>query len=649
MVDLKIRKVVLYKTGLGFFEKQGVIDLQEQKQIKITFQNSTMNDLLKTFSILRISGDLTVASVSYEGQDTNAAKMLQDSIIKLPEEDTLNTLISQLRGFKIGIQSGSTQLSGTIVGIQEHEEPVSERSDGTILEQYILLKDNKGKILRIKIKDLHEIKILDDIAQNDFDFFMDVVQSLKNDKYRNVNIYFSGEEKSEFLLTFLQEIPAFKVSWRLYLRDIESAEEDEEGDLEIPITIYGWAIIDNILDEDWEGISLSLMSGLPISFKYDSYSPLYISRPTVRRTQNLSVKQTASPPPPPRSRKGGSDKQTPHDPLQVVNKIVSNSNVKGSGYKYDIPMPVTVKRKQSSLIPILQTKSTAKMVSVYNEDNDKTRAMSTLEITNDTDMILEEGPISVYLDDVFQGEAVLPFLEKDETQRIPYAINQSIEVNKIVKTKSTELATISLKSEIHMRYYIFRDITYELKNVSAQRQILIIEHPKGDKWKIYESEEPLESTANYHRFKVHFTENESKKLKIRERKSLGELVEYKDIDDVVIGKMYDKKLISEKEYGHLKKLIEYQKEQSRIQAEITSLNFQQDRISKEQERIRKNMKVLGKSKVEKELRGRYVEKFQSGETKMEEIDESIRKLEKDREKQRKLWNDYRLSHFSDES
>src|SRR5207245_8394208 len=43
----------------------------------------------------------------------------------------------------------------------------------------------------------------------------------------------------------------------------------------------GWAIVENATDEDWNQVSLGLISGRPISFQMDLYEPLYVPRPMV--------------------------------------------------------------------------------------------------------------------------------------------------------------------------------------------------------------------------------------------------------------------------------------------------------------------------------------------------------------------------------
>jgi len=62
----------------------------------------------------------------------------------------------------------------------------------------------------------------------------------------------------------------WKTSYRLLLEDKPSSSK-----------LQGWAIVENQTESDWNNISLSLVSGRPISFMMNLYQPLYATRPTV--------------------------------------------------------------------------------------------------------------------------------------------------------------------------------------------------------------------------------------------------------------------------------------------------------------------------------------------------------------------------------
>ena len=47
-------------------------------------------------------------------------------------------------------------------------------------------------------------------------------------------------------------------------------------------SLQGWAVVDNTTDRDWDGVAVTLVSGRPVSFVQDLYSPEFLQRPVVR-------------------------------------------------------------------------------------------------------------------------------------------------------------------------------------------------------------------------------------------------------------------------------------------------------------------------------------------------------------------------------
>src|SRR5207244_5396547 len=51
----------------------------------------------------------------------------------------------------------------------------------------------------------------------------------------------------------------------------------------------GWAIVDNVSEEDWKNISLSLISGSPVSFIQPIQKPFYRYRPVIPMPDDLKL------------------------------------------------------------------------------------------------------------------------------------------------------------------------------------------------------------------------------------------------------------------------------------------------------------------------------------------------------------------------
>ena len=94
--------------------------------------------------------------------------------------------------------------------------------------------------------------------------------SAKKKDARTFTFFAQGEGQRTIRLSYTLEAPVWKATYRILL-----------GEEEQPPLIQGWAVVDNTQDEDWEDVQLSLVAGLPVSFVHDLYTPRYIRRPVV--------------------------------------------------------------------------------------------------------------------------------------------------------------------------------------------------------------------------------------------------------------------------------------------------------------------------------------------------------------------------------
>jgi hypothetical protein len=418
------------------------------------------------------------------------------------------------------------------------------------------------------------------------------------------------------------------------------------------ILLQGWAIIDNVLDEDWKDVSLSLVSGLPISFNYDSYSPLWITRPTIQRNQNLNIPtgrsesidfptsgflETAKPMPTEIEAK---------DTSQVVNKVVQGAPIKGAGFEYKIKIPVNVKRNQSSLIPLLQSEGSATLISIFNENAMPVNPMLALEFKNFTDLALEEGPISIFKDNIFEGEAVLPFMEKNEQQRIPFAIDQGMEIHTKSEINNKKYHEIRIHRDIIQRYYQEKIVVYTIKNITELQKTLIIEHPKETSYDLFDSMEPTETTAGFYRFRLQLKGESSEKLVIKTRKILSDTYHLHHASRDGVAEWLQLKLINKDDADFLLKNIDYRENIVQIDQHIYKLQDKKSHFSAEHARIRNNLDVLSDNNdTDKKLRQRYVAKLEKQEAEIDQIEQQIAKLQKDKEALVKEQNEFILKYI----
>ncbi len=97
--------------------------------------------------------------------------------------------------------------------------------------------------------------------------YLEVLAAGRQDVTREISVY-PVPAPGPIQVAYLQQFPLWKTSYRIDLGRSEGR-------------VQGWAQIDNPTGEAWENVTVSLLSGAPVSFQMNLYDPLYTTRATV--------------------------------------------------------------------------------------------------------------------------------------------------------------------------------------------------------------------------------------------------------------------------------------------------------------------------------------------------------------------------------
>jgi hypothetical protein len=212
------------------------------------------------------------------------------------------------------------------------------------------------------------------------------------------------------VVSYTVAAPIWKTTYRVVL--------DPEGK---PF-FQGWAVIDNVSDEDWQSVQLSLISGSPVSFIQNLQKPLYRYRPIIPIPEDLNLRpQIYDPEDGEGSGTGGGmgdgsgggiapstrmDRLTdPELTKPMFDSANSNYTIStgfagtavsdaimteksgvqtaatgdeiGDLFEYRIDQPVSIEHGRSALIPIIQTKMDGERVSIFRDPKDSPSADTT--------------------------------------------------------------------------------------------------------------------------------------------------------------------------------------------------------------------------------------------------------------------------------
>ncbi len=679
---LKIEKIIIFKHGIGYFLLKGT--MKGTGTFELEFNVDEMNDILKSLFVLDTSEKGHISFISYDAAIT-PDQLLKNIMIDIPNVNSFTSLITQLKGAKIEISIGrqtSEKRKGIIMGMEEIEKI---KNDIKITDKLlVLLLEETGKIVKIPFSEISEFDVLNKDIKNDLKFFLDtIISGIKKDSKKIIiNCESGGNDENErtIFVSYLHESPIWKTSYRL----IMSKEQEEQN----KCLLAGYSLIENITNQDWEDIELTLVAGMPVSFIYDFYRPIIMERPIIEPPKVLSAKPTdieeemafdefkayrGGGAPKMKKEAIGTAMEYAKAPMAPARAVMTSPDTTISGglsddmlldkmrfatktqtkelgelFEYKISNPVTIKRKKSALVPLLTEEIKTKKILLYNKNEHDKNPNACLEITNNSALILERGPVTIIYDDNLAGESIIPFMNKDDTRLLNYAVEQAVIINTEQKTENLNVHKVSFGGAYCYEYYYTNlNTVYKIKNKTEEPKELYIDHPKKPDYKIIEKPEEPEETANYWRFKLILEPKSAIEFKLLERKeNYSSYYIWNWTKKDILNKIsfYIKKQFIEKELeSNLREIAELIGDLAQFQNQKSKLENEQNQMISEQERLRENISVLGDSTQEASLKEKYVNKLTLQENRFEAIKAEINDLEKqinklNKEIEKKLYN-----------
>ncbi len=268
--SLPVKRVVLYKSGVGYFEHLGRV--RESQDVTIPFTSGQLNDVLKSLTVLDLNGG-RITGVEY-GSAAPVDRQLGDLRLPVGEKASLTEFLGALRGARIEVRSGTSTITGRLLSVERK----TRTGGGTTLEvDYLSLITDNGEIRTTELTPAFSVKLLDRGLPAKMDRFLDVVSSGREADVRRMVISTSGTGDRGLFVSYISEVPVWKTTYRIVLSSKAK-----------PL-LQGWAIVDNTVGEDWDKVELSLVAGAPHSFIQNLSQPYYTRRPVVPVPEEILV------------------------------------------------------------------------------------------------------------------------------------------------------------------------------------------------------------------------------------------------------------------------------------------------------------------------------------------------------------------------
>jgi hypothetical protein len=262
---LPVRRVVLYKNGVGHFEHLGRV--RGNQEVHIDFTSAQLNDVLKSLTVLDLAGG-RITGVDYNSE-APLARRLATLRLALGEKPTVSDFLGAVRGAKVEVRSGNAApLVGRLLSV---ERKTRSATNWTVETEEISLITDSGEVHSVDLNPTTSVRIIEKDLEMEVGRYLNLIASSRDQDVRRMTISTGGNGERNLYVSYISEVPIWKTTYRIVLPT--KAEKK-------PL-LQGWAIVDNTVGEDWNDVELSLVAGAPHSFIQQLSEPFYGRRPVV--------------------------------------------------------------------------------------------------------------------------------------------------------------------------------------------------------------------------------------------------------------------------------------------------------------------------------------------------------------------------------
>jgi hypothetical protein len=680
---LPVTRVILYKNGVGYFEHAGHV--RDSQDVNVDFTTAQLNDVLKSLTVLDL-GKGRITGVSY-----NSAAPLERRLgsLHLPvgENPTTEQFLDALRGARLEVRNGSESASGRLLSVEDREVPA--KGDQKITLTQISIVSDGGDVRIFDLTPSTSVRVAEKEVNEDVGKYLGLVASTRDQDVRRMTISTAGDGERNLLVSYISEVPVWKSTYRIVIPTegkpllqgwaiVDNTVGEDWKNVELSLVAGApqsfvqelsqpyytrrpvVALPENAMltpqtheatmETEVVNGELASPSVIPKSIGFSDSVTLRASRGVpggvvggVPGGVPVNAPKLATPTRISSGAGGGAGGGTNKKFLEedvayiVTDKereafgdTVGQSRELGDLFEYKLKDRVTIRKNQSALVPILQSRIEAEKVSVWNPSDSS--VLRALWVNNTSDLTLDGGSFNVLEGDAFAGEGLMDAIKPGERRIMSYAADLGVLVDAKQKADNQRVTKVVIAHGTMTQSTQERqENSYTIRNRDTSTRTLVIEHPARPGWKLADDAKPAESSASFHRFRLTLEPKKTTTLVVKEYRPILNSYQLTNVTDNQIKYFLEQKMINPDVEKALRRIAAQKNDIAVIEAVIAGRRGQVSSITEDQQRVRENMKALKGSAEEKALVERYVRELNEQEDRVQSLRREIADLQQKRD------------------
>jgi hypothetical protein len=687
---LPVTRVILYKNGVGYFEHAGHV--RGSQDVNVDFTTAQLNDVLKSLTVLDL-GKGRITGVSYNS-NAPLAKRLGSLHLPVGDNPTTAQFLDALRGARLEVKSGSESATGRLLSIDERE--ILIKGDQKITVDQISIVSDSGDVRIFDMTPGTGVRVAEKEVNEEVGKYLGLVASTRDQDLRRMTISTAGDGERDLLVSYISEVPVWKSTYRIVIPNdgkpllqgwaiVDNTVGEDWRNVEL-------ALVAGAPQSFVQELSQPYYTRRPVvPLPENAMLSPQTHEATMEENENARVAGDATVVNGVPGVVGGVAGAS-HDRLESFAKLQQPQRITGGGagagygsgsgggigggvshgtgierfrmgadsavaadslesatttaqthdlgdlFEYKLKDRVTIRKNQSALVPILQSRIDAEKVSVWNPS--ESSVLRALWVNNTSDLTLDGGSFNVLEGEAFAGEGLMDPIKPGEKRILSYAADLGVLVDAKQKAENQHVTKVIIAHGTMTQMTQERqENTYTIRNRDAAARTVVIEHPARAGWKLTDDQTPAESSASFHRFRLSVEPKKTTTLTVKEYRPIQNSYQLTNVTDDQIKYFLVQKMIDIETERVLRKVILQKNDIAQLDATIAGRRTQISGISDDQQRVRENMKALKGSAEEKALVERYVKELNEQEDRMQSLRHEITDLQQKRESAQKTLNE----------
>ncbi len=682
-IQLPITRVALYKNGVGFFEHAGRVT--GDQSVTIDFTSAQLNDVLQSLTALDLSGG-RISGAGYNST-TPLDQQLKTLPLALSTDPSDVDFYNSIRGARVQVTGPGLSMAGRLLAIdlraQTRKNPDSSTDETTSPGQarrFLTVVSDTGTVRTLELTSATSVLLLDTALHTDVTRYLELLASTRNQGLRHLTLLDRGTGSRDLRVSYISEVPVWKSTYRILFTD---SKTDQSA------TFQGWSVVDNTTGSDWINVHLDLIAGAPQSFLQPLSTPYYARRPEIPlpaeaqltpqthesgdATDALSaptkipkqiemIKEDGAPPPQAAGvvgmagMAGGSAGGVlggiprAYGVTAGVNGNLGADRFAGGGlsidyaqaaqasltpqtttsafddfFEYTLTDPITIRKNESALVPILQTKLPIERVTLWSTQQPV--ALRALWLTNASTLTLDPGSFAIVENGNFGGEGLLDPIHPGEKRLLSYAADQAVRVTESAFSNNRRVNRLQIsKGVLTETSTDLAELTYDVRNAAPDPRTVILEHPLRQGWELTSETKPAETTPSAYRFRLLVPAAQTSHLHVAERHTNYEYIRLIDRTEDQLLLLLRNAKANAATLATLQPVFDAHHAVLALDEQIRAREAEIASITADQTRLRENMKALKGTPEEKALLSRYTGELNTQEDRLTTLNQQLAAL-----------------------